>query len=256
MIALLWLAACSGPCGGDQPCTVGDRTYYALPPEGWDGESALPTVIYAHGYGGSPHQYYSDPEVVSAFSDAGVLLLLPEAQGRGWSTNEGGDASEDLDFMADMLDDVVQTWPTDPDRRVMSGFSIGAAMAYAVACYEADLFSAAYPMSGGFWAPLPAECDGPPIRLGDEHGMEDGTWPLGGRELWEGAVQGDPIASFDLLLDMDGCTGEPIETFMDEFSCAEWTSCDGGVVARFCFHDGKHQRMDGWEQRLISFSMP
>ncbi len=245
------LLAC-GPCGDDRACKVGDREFYALPPEGWDGQSALPVVVFAHGYHSSPEKYMGKEEVVRGFSDGGALLVLPEAIAGEWSVNAGGGSEEDLDYIAEVMQAAGERWPLDDTRRVVGGFSVGASFAYVVACARPDLFTGAAPRSGGFWEPMPEGCEGP-VTVSHEHGSADQTWPMEGRELWEDAIQGDAKESFALLLQSSGCSGDAREEAVDDLSCAVYEGCTDGRVQRFCMHAGEHQLWEGWVQRLLQF---
>ena len=38
-------------CGNGTSCQIGDRSYQAKAPDGWDGSSALPVLLHFHGWG-------------------------------------------------------------------------------------------------------------------------------------------------------------------------------------------------------------
>lgn len=252
---LLALAGCGEDCGGQEACETDGRTWYALPPEGWDGSSALPMVLLAHSYRATPNQFMGDEAVVQAFSDGGVLLVLPRAEDGVWAVNQGGGEAEDIAFIETVLDEVDQRWPLDHGRQVVSGFSIGASLAYVLACERAERFSAAYPLSGGFWEPLPTSCAGPPIALGHEHGAADEVWPLEGRAFDADTAQGSAPGSAALLREASGCSETSTQETIDGLTCTVWSDCEDGVVSRFCLHEGRHQRAEGWVERLLAFSL-
>lgn len=234
-------------------CLGEDRVYYALPPAAWDGESTLPAAVFAHGYRSSATGYVNNGDVVQAFSDAGVLLLLPEAENGVWAVNAGGDYSSDIDYLVAMLEHAEERWPMDPARRVLGGYSIGASFAYVGGCERPDLFSGLNPVAGGFWEPIPETCLGP-ISVNHEHGSADQTWPLEGRPIGSDAVQGGAQESFQRMLEASGCdTAVTTSETVDNLSCTVYSSCESGKILRFCLHENGHSREPGWPERLIAF---
>lgn len=254
MLILAALLACHRwPCGEDRPCTLPNGTYYAELPASWNEEDALPVVVFAHGYHQSAETYFGDPDVLSAFSDAGVLLLLPEGIDESWSVGPDGLARDDIAFFDDVLADAAQIWPVDPTRVYASGFSLGGSMAYYLGCERAETYAGLYSISGSFWQPVPTDCAGPPLAVGHEHGYNDETWPLYGRQFSEDQGQCSVEEAVALLRAHNGCAEEVQMISLDALGCAVWTDCADGSEVRLCMHDGGHSRRSGWVGRLVSF---
>lgn len=249
-----------GACGDDVACVLSDGEYYAVAPDSWDGQSALPTVIFAHAYKGTPGQYYGDPEVVAAFDAAGALLVLPKAEGVAWNLSAfGGPGRDDLLFFDAVLADVEARWPVDEDRLYAAGFSLGGSMAYELACERGERYAAIQPISGAFWDPLPETCPGGPVPVSHVHGTADTTWPVEGQEFGDGFGQSAAADTVAFWRAQDGCgpaEDPPDETIEDgPETCSVWSACDPGLAVRLCLHDEGHHRVDGWASRMLDWSL-
>lgn len=262
LLAPLALTGC-GRCGDEDACTVDLGRYFAVLPEGWDGESDLPVVLLAHGYEGSPEGYLRAPGIMDPSSERGVLLILPEGADATWSVRNTGleeNQRDEMAFVDEVLDDVESRWPVDVDRVYATGFSLGGSLVYDLACQRGDRFAAAAPTSGGFWEPLPDDCPSDPIPICHIHGENDLTWPIeGGRELAESGNVGthasiaDDVAFWRAHNECDDVTED---RSMDPLTCTVWTGCEAEVGA--CTHTGGHEQFDGWIEReldwLLAFS--
>jgi len=249
-------AACTGPtpfeCGasGDY-CSVEGGEYLALVPKSWDGESVLPTFVHYHGFGGTAQLLFEgsfhDPMMAQD-----VFAIYPNSIDGSWAFRNGpsGDERDELAFYDAILDDVRrQGMPIDEDQVVVSGFSIGASMAWQIGCARGDTLMAITPISGALWLPLPQACDNPPPEVRQEHGTADTVFPMEGRQLGDSFQQGPVQGSFDLFIDARGCRATPQIEQVGDQECKVWSECDDGGEARLCIHDGDHRVTDGWHDR-------
>ena len=254
--ALLLLAGCATdtlPCGPDEACSVGDGGYLAWAPDGWNGRDPLPVIVRFHGHGGTPDGGSVNP-LRDAAAAAGALLLLPEGAENTWNVTgiDGFSASQrdELAFMDEVLADAETRFPLDPERRLATGFSQGTSMAVLLSCRRPADWPAVYALSGTFWDPQPASCDGPvPIR--HVHGAVDGTWPREGRPIGP-AMQGDVDESLALWRQTNGCEAATESFTEGPLACTRWTDCSGAVVED-CRHDEGHTRLDGWADRTLAW---
>jgi len=239
------------PCGGAVDCSTSLGAFQVWEPEGWSGE-ALDVLVYFHGYEGEPAQYSGSESRMEDFSDAGVLLVLPYGEGGSWDPSGawggGGDRRDDMDFYREMVEHVQAWWPTA--RLWVSGFSLGASMAYQAACEE-DL-DAAVGTSGGFWEPLPTRCDAGKVPFRHEHGTADSTWPLEGRTFSGGATQGAAVDMVAFWREHNGCAETEVAYDDEPLACLRW-SCDQETVVDYCLHDEGHKRPSGWIGRLTTW---
>jgi len=218
-----------------------------------DRQNDTPTLLYYHGYNGSPAGTRRDEALMDALSDAGVALLLPFGIRESWNIRQSITRRDELAFTDVVLADAEQHYPLNRDQVYASGFSIGASMASLLGCYRGDRIAAIAPMSGTFWDPIPEQCDhAQPMPTQHSHGTADAVWPLGGRSFGSFTSQGDIREGVGTWRRHNGCSDETREETIDELTCTIWEDCDQGEV-RLCFHDGGHSRQEGWPTRMLDF---
>lgn len=260
MLIVALMVGCSSPCKRGKRCEVADGAFFTVEPASWDGNSALPTVVLFHGWTGAPEQYYDNEEVISTFDEFGWLLVLPEGLDATWSINHmglEGSGRDELAFVDQVMARTRELWPVDARRTYLSGFSLGASMAYTVACKRGSEYAAMAPMSGGFWLPLPESCDGPEMPVCHIHGLDDETWPIEGRTVEQGDESGTqaPVADdIAFWLDHNGCDEGDVEVQeKDTLTCDYWRGCNGASEVGYCTFEGGHERFDGWVQRELEW---
>jgi polyhydroxybutyrate depolymerase len=122
-------------------------TYLRHVPEAHDGITPVPVVIDLHGYS-SP---LSAQELMSGLAAYGMtegfVTILPQVARPvpRWDTTLD---SDDLAFVAGVLDEVERSLCVDPQRAYVAGMSNGAFMTSAVACELADRIAAVAPVAG------------------------------------------------------------------------------------------------------------
>ena len=85
ILTLLLLPAGALACGGaEDRCTVEGGYYLAAPPPDWDGSSALPVIVYFHGWNGSPEGVFRNKAMVNAANRRGALFVAPWAATGYW----------------------------------------------------------------------------------------------------------------------------------------------------------------------------
>ena len=232
--------------GGETQCYEVDRgRYLALEPEQTNEDGSMGLLVYFHGWNSSAENYAQKDWLSSGASKRGYLLVLPDGMENTWA-HEGSpsDARDELKFMDAVLQDVTTRWDISPVRAV-AGFSQGASMAWDLACYRGDDYSAFIPASGAFWEPLPDGCE-TPINLRHTHGTSDTVIPLQGRSIGD-AQQGDVHLGMSILRQANECAEEPDKTVSEgDCSCDVWDSCASGNELRLCLHDGKHRLPNGY----------
>jgi predicted peptidase len=114
------------------------------------GDEPLPLVVALHySWGGgttSPPAYYGRDYmnllVVPGLADLEAIIVAPDCPGRGW-WDERSDAA-----LLELIAAVREEFAVDPDRIVLTGFSMGGMGTWAFAFAHPELFSAAVPMAG------------------------------------------------------------------------------------------------------------
>ena len=241
-----------------------DGTYRAVAPPGWDGTSALPVLLYLHGYGQSSADIVGDPATVAAATSLGALFVVPDGLHHAWSfLGAPSHARDDVAFLRAVLADVRRRWPAAPAKVYAAGFSIGGSMVWDLACHAADGFAAFLPMSGAFWLPYPERCESGPVNLRHVHGISDATVPMAGRVLRGGvATQGDVMKGWDILRATDGCPAAPDRTVQEDdhawegdLACRVWSSCESGRTLELCLHRDGHDMEPGFLHAGLAWAM-
>jgi polyhydroxybutyrate depolymerase len=242
MHALLLLGCCAGVTAGCQPRAItfevdGGR-YLELVPDGADHDETLPLLVYFHSYNTSAAIYAQRKWLAEGANKRGYLLILPDGIEKSWS--HGGSPRKRRDevaFMKAVLKDVESRWSISQNR-VAGGFSVGGSMAWDIACYMGDKFSAFIPASGAFWLPIPAVCE-QPTHLRHTHGTADQTVPMEGRAIGN-SRQGDVLEGFQTWRSTNGCDEDGSEKIVGTSTCSVWSNCTSGKELQLCLHGGRH----------------
>lgn len=249
-------AAEEAPCNADAPCAVPGGSYHMMLPDGWDGTSALPVLVFFHGHNASGRMVFRSGGLKESFLNHGYLVIAPNGEGRGsngqlgWAARVDSGGRDNVTFTRAVLDDVAARYPVDRARIYAAGFSSGGSMAWMVACYDGANYAGIVSISGALRRPVPANgvCPGGPVRLLQFHGFTDKTVPLEGRGLgnWH---QGDLFESFGILRRTNGCRTNPDSvTLGDPYRCRVWADSCSAADLKMCLHDGGHGLPPGWAE--------
>ncbi|MEM9439944.1 MAG: PHB depolymerase family esterase [Pseudomonadota bacterium] len=240
-------------CDAETPCDIDAGSYHLALPDDWDGETALPAIVFFHGHRSSGRSVMNG-SVRSIFGKSGYAVIAPngqmwpDADYRYWPGRPLARAErDDVAFTEAVVDDVAGRIPLNRERILVAGFSAGGSMAWMIACYRGDLFAGYVSIAGALRRPTPStSCPGGPARMLHIHGFADAQVPLEGRAIrdWH---QGDVFASLDLLRSTNGCESKPSAIEIDDpFWCRNWNACSSGADIDFCLHDGGHGMPEGW----------
>lgn len=242
-------------CGPELACTLAGGSYHARVPAGWDRVSPLPVLFYYHGYRQTGRVVMGMKALTRAADDAGALVVAPNGINGGWSVRGAPSKNRDeIAFASAMIEDVVRRWPIDRSRLWVSGFSLGASMAWDIACMAGDRYAGFFPVSGAFWRPHPVSCPAGPVTMIHVHGRGDKIMPLEGRTIREQWRQGDVLQSFEILRRHNRCEPPEIErTGPKGLLCKEWDQCAGGSRLALCLYDGGHAAPKDWYPRAFDW---
>ena len=146
LILILFLAALAvraHACGAESRCEIEGGYYLASTPPEWDGQSALPVMVYFHGWNGSPEGTFRNMAMVNGVNARGALFVAPYARTGYWRQIGEGRAEggrDELAYIRAVMADIKRRWPVDESLTMTSGFSRGASMSWNAACYAGDLF--------------------------------------------------------------------------------------------------------------------
>lgn len=185
-LALLLLPLPAFACGAETDCEIGDRSYRIH--IGPDTTAPMGALVFAHGYKGSAAGVMRNGALKTLADELGVALIALDAKHDDWALANAPNKTvtqetDEMTYVADVLDDADARFDLDRTRLVASGFSAGGMMTWTLACRRSDLFAGFVPMSGTFWAPVPERCPAPAKTLVHIHGDDDPVVPLMGRPI-------------------------------------------------------------------------
>ena len=249
-------ADCAGVEGA---CTVPMGEYHITLPEG---DGPFPAIMMLHGAGGRGEGMVN--MLAAAVTARGYAMIGPQGLPRqgnrtstSWSFHPDRQVLRDEPaFFAEVLDDAAKVHNIDRDAVLVAGFSIGGSMASYLACSDPDIARAYAPVAGSFWRPHPAldACAGP-VDVLHTHGWTDGTVPIEGRVLRNGAIrQGDVFAAMEIWRETNTCArSAPDEITNDGYYWQRiWSSCEAGSL-QFALFPGGHAVPRGWADLALDW---
>jgi predicted peptidase len=137
-----------GPGFHHQKATLpsGKSLNYAIAvPEGYDPTNPVPLVIALH-YGGQVTPYYGgemlDLLYEPGLRELGAIVAAPDALGGDWITGQNEDA------VLWLTRAIMNSYAVDPERVLLTGYSMGGQGTWYIAGRNQDLYTAAMPISG------------------------------------------------------------------------------------------------------------
>jgi predicted peptidase len=151
LLTVLWAAAASAQRGPARPGVhelalpeSGERYTLAIP-AGYDGRAAVPLVVALH-YGGEVTPFFGrgllESLVEPALRDLGAIIAAPDAVHGGWANPA---AERQVVALVAFLED---RYNIDPQRTLLTGYSMGGMGTWYLAPRHPELFSLALPMAG------------------------------------------------------------------------------------------------------------
>ena len=169
------------------------------------GAALLPTVVMLHGAGGTAAWTLAETGWADKADREGFLLVLPEGLRPDLAKpphfldnpsvwNDGSPPlvpaaplADDVGFLDAVLDDVQKSFPVDPRRVYVTGFSNGGGMAFRLGAERAPRYAALAPVAGHCWLADPRPVR--PVPTLYLVGSDDPLFPLAGGEIpspWTG----------------------------------------------------------------------
>lgn len=191
LLVLFLVTACGdGSSDGPRPTTFGgDRPVDLKAPTTLTEGKQYPLVVVLHGYGASGfiQSAFFNTTMLPAMDAA--LVIAPDgtidSTGKQfWNADVAccdfdGKKPDDVGYIGKLIDDVMASWPVDPDQVFVVGHSNGGYMAYRMACERADVIAAIAPLAG--LASTDATMCKPSrsVSVLHMHGTADDTVPFG-----------------------------------------------------------------------------
>ncbi len=208
------------------------------------GRQPQPLVINYHGYSWTSQIMEKSTQMDSTADKYGFVLVYPQGVDNPPSWNAGvgafgptGDA-DDVQFTRDMLNSLTKNYCIDTHRVYVSGISLGAGMAYRVACSLSSRITAIATVSGAYYPFGNCNTTRPMASL-EIHGLADNLAPYNGNPDRRMASVQDYL---NVWLKIDQCTGNSTQFFQrGDVTGIEWTHCAAGTIVRhYRISDGAH----------------
>ena len=132
-----------------------------------------PLLLFLHGAGGSGE--WAIERLIEDANRTGTIIVAPDSRDRTWGMITG-DELPDVAFIDATLQKMFDTYPIDPRRVLIGGFSDGASAALGVGLVNGDLFSGIAAFSPGF-VHVSSEPQGTP-KVFISHGTRDEILPV------------------------------------------------------------------------------
>lgn len=172
-----------------------ERTYLLYVPPDYEPGTPWPVVIALHGRGdtGSGFAYRLDLNRVAR--EHGFIAAYPDGLNHEWNYAAGtrgwiGPDTDDVGFLAALVDALAAEWSVDRARVYVAGFSNGGFMAQRLACEAPDQYAAFAVVSAGYFPGFEQWCaTSLPAPILFIHGTADWVVP------WTGTAQGQFVMS-------------------------------------------------------------
>lgn len=218
------------------------RKYLLHVPEGYDPAIPTPLVISIHGFAEWPAHQMNLSHWNELADQENFIVVYPRGSSfpLRWRTNGLGESMLDVQFIADLIDQLQQEYNIDPQRIYANGLSNGGGMSFQLACKLSDRIAAFGGVAGAYrvaWENCQTERPVPAIIF---HGTADPIVPF----------EGGPSESFDVpfpnisgwvqdMAEKNGCERIPktIPT-QGEVSGYHFTDCDQNADVDYYIIEG------------------
>ncbi|WP_119069404.1 extracellular catalytic domain type 1 short-chain-length polyhydroxyalkanoate depolymerase [Aggregatilinea lenta] len=193
-----------------------ERTYTLYVPPTYDGAEPWPLVVGLHGRGGSGAGFAAQLDLNPIARDNDFITVYPDGINREWNYAEGtpewiGPETDDVAFLAALVDALAEDFAIDRARVYVAGFSNGGFMTQRLACEVPDQYAAFAVISAGFYPGLDQWCaTSAPTPILFMHGTADVVVP------WTGTLQGQFVLSMPVedtvayWAGHDGCSPDEV----------------------------------------------
>lgn len=221
-----------------------DRSYLLL--DSSRGSQPAPLIIALHGGGGSAATMV--PRWYAKARAEGLVIAFPDGVGRNGrmgTWNAGGccgfamtSDSDDVAFVASVIDAVQKTQRIDPRRIYVTGMSNGGMLTHKIAIALADRLAGAAVVAGALFGDERSPSVPVPVLI--MHGVKDqvvgfegGNSPLD----FVARAQSKPFESVkyavDFWVNADGCTSAPVTSASGEVTTTDYRQCRDGSEVLF-----------------------
>ncbi len=171
-----------------------ERTYHIVLPSDFSTEEPSPLVIALHGGGGQGSQFdqgATQGTLTAAADERGVVLVFPEGVDKQWCDGRFAqldierqcDTVDDVAFISEIIDDMIQNYGIDPTRVYATGISNGGFMSVRLAIDLSEKIAAVAPVAAQLSVALEGKSPQLPIPIMIINGTEDPLVPFDGGDV-------------------------------------------------------------------------
>ena len=226
------------------------RKYLLYVPESYQPETQAPLVISIHGFVQWPaHQAYLSGWNKLA-DEYGFLVVYPQGTGfpLRWATRpqEGDPAAmaAEIQFLADLIDQLNRTYSIDPSRIYANGMSNGGGMSEVLACELSDTIAAFGGVAGAYLFPWQDCHPSHPVPVILFHGIADPVVPyIGGLSSRDRQFEFPPVEHrLANWAEINSCPNSPeISAVTAQIKRYYFGDCEGAAeVMLYSLEDGGH----------------
>ena len=234
-----------------------ERTYVLRRPAM---QGPRPTVIMLHGGGSGAEREMRLSGLAELGPRGGFVTVFPEGRSKLWNffppgtenhkyrlfLERHGGLPDDVAFLRTLVEDLVRSGISDPDRIYLAGRSVGGAMALRLACVDAGSFAAIGLLTAAMPEVTGADCH--PRRalpLLTINGTNDRVLPYTGERNGRFQVLWSTRRLVVFFRDLNGCD-ESVNSARQgtaELNAVidSWTNCSAGPVVLYSIVEGGHE---------------
>ncbi|MDB2463121.1 alpha/beta hydrolase-fold protein [Algibacter sp.] len=165
-----------------------ERTYHMYLPTNFDTSNATPLVLALHGGGGTGSNFeaiVSAGTLTTAAESRGMILLMPDGIDKRWNDGRpeifGSDPMyNDVDFIATIIDVMIQDYGVDANRVYVTGISNGGLMSMRLAMGLSNKIAAIAPVTAQITEAIQDEVPELPMPIMLVNGTDDALVPYFG----------------------------------------------------------------------------
>ncbi|MEQ9027311.1 MAG: PHB depolymerase family esterase [Aggregatilineales bacterium] len=170
-----------------------ERTYHLHLPAISNGTTPVPLVVALHQFASSGFAMEAETGLSDAADEYGYAVVYPNAIGNffqdgrdiaGIGPDEG--EKDDVGFLSELVDELTENYPIDPDQIYFTGSDNGALMSMRMICENPGRFAGFVSFGTSIWEYHTQICDeleAEPVNTLFIHGYEDSLYPIGGRSV-------------------------------------------------------------------------
>ncbi len=223
-----------------------DRRYLLHVPKTYRPDRPTALVISIHGFAQWPAHQMQTSRWNELADECGFIIVYPMGVGfpLHWRVRSGEENEkalmEDVQFISDLIDELIMEYNIEPSRIYANGFSNGGGMTGVLACYLGDRIAAFGSVAGAYLYPI-AECQSTrPMPLIAFHGTADAIVPFAGGESASFHIPFPTISEWiEMWARRNGCDGHPDEIPLSgEVVGLRYRSCEKNSEVEFYIIEG------------------